>query len=152
MRDDKFQVIFKRLKRLIPDLVELEPGDSRTFEAGDSYMPLNLDVLERHLETKPNPGGVSTIDALWLRISLAHTYIQNGDVMSDPDMEIRVYLMDDWQRAEALTYQLDGLGIYQQVYPEPGRVCPRLKQQLNAFLLEWLNNIRKQGYQPRVAA
>lgn len=142
MRDDKYQVIFKRLERLIPDLVTLEPGSSRIFEAGDCYMPLHLDALERHVDPKT--------DARWLRISLSHTYIQNGDVMADPDMEIRVYLNEDWQRAEALTYQQDGLGIYQQVYPDPQHVNPRLKQDLNAFLLIWLNNIRKQGYQPRV--
>ena len=137
-RDDKYQVIFKRLKRLIPDLKELEPGTARKFES-EGYIPLCLDVLERHLDPKS--------DALWLHISLAHNFIQNGDVMADPDMEIRVYLNEDWQRAEALTYQQDSLGIYQQVYPDPRHVNTRLKRQLNDFLMIWLNNIRKQGFQ-----
>jgi hypothetical protein len=38
------------------------------------FMDLNVDVLSKN------------------RLSLAHNYIQNGDVMSDPDMESRSIL------------------------------------------------------------
>jgi hypothetical protein len=59
------------------------------------------------------------------RIALAHNGIQNGDVMSDPDMEVKIH--PESKSAEALTFQNDYLGIYQEVYPEPGKYYPKLK-------------------------
>lgn len=72
-------------------------------------------------------------------ISLAHNGLQNGDVMSDPDMQIRIY--PDLKAAEALTFQNDYLGIYQEVYPEPGKYYPKLKKELNVFLNDWLKTM-----------
>jgi hypothetical protein len=95
------------------------------------YMALNLDRLPSEKEGT-------------VRISMAHNYIQEGDVMADPDMEIRIY--PELKAAEALTYQQDGLGIYQRVYPEPGMVSIRLKKDLNIFLNRWLSNQIQQGF------
>jgi hypothetical protein len=95
------------------------------------YMPLSIDRLSTEKEGT-------------IRISLAHNFIQNGDVMADPDMEIRIY--PDLKAVEALTYQLDSLGVYQVVYPEPGKVYPKLKKDLNAFLNGWLTNLIDQGF------
>ncbi len=79
-------------------------------------------------------------------IALAHNGIQNGDVMADPDMQI--WLHPDHKEAEALTFQNDYLGIYQEVYPEPGKFNPKLKKDLNEFLADWLRNIiEEQKYQ-----
>ena len=79
---------------------------------------------------------------------MAHNFVQNGDLMADPDMEIKVY--KELKAVEALTWQLDSIGKYQQVYSynEDGRkmVSPRLKRELNVFLGEWLDNIKNQGY------
>jgi hypothetical protein len=64
--------------------------------------------------------------------------------MADPDMEIRIYPYAGF--VEALTYQLDSLGIYQVVYPEPGKVYPKRKKELNKFLNQWLKNLIDQGF------
>jgi uncharacterized protein YqiB (DUF1249 family) len=32
------------------------------------------------------------------------------------------------------------------VYPEPGKVVPRLKRELNSFLVVWLRNLTAQGH------
>lgn len=64
--------------------------------------------------------------------------------MADPDMEIRIY--PDLKAVEALTYQQDGLGIYQVVFPEPGKVYPKVKKELNIFLNRWLSNLIDQGF------
>jgi uncharacterized protein YqiB (DUF1249 family) len=133
--------IYKRLFRLIPDLAELEPGAARTWKS-EGYMPLRFNVLYK---------GEDTPDYPWVRISLAHTYIQNGDVMADPDMEIKVYLSENWPYAEAMTYQQDGLGIYQVVYPGNDQVNLAAKRDLNNFLADWLNNLRKQGFKAELA-
>jgi hypothetical protein len=78
------------------------------------------------------------------RISMAHNFIQNGDLMADPDMEIRIYPYAGF--VESLTYQQDSLGIYQVVYPEPGKEYPKLKKDLNRFLNQWLSNLIEQGF------
>jgi len=72
-------------------------------------------------------------------IGMGHNYRQNGDVMADPDMEIRIF--PNTQMAEALTFQLDSLGIYQRVYQD-NKVDISLKKDLNSFLDKWLTKIR----------
>jgi len=94
------------------------------------------------------------IDFLYLTktgfvMSMAHNYVQNGDVMSDPDMEIEVYL--ESKQAEPLTYQLSSMGLYQKVYEydEEGTktgVRPKVKQELRKFLKTWFKNIKVQGH------
>lgn len=81
-------------------------------------------------------------------IAIAHNYIQNGDVMADPDMEIRIY--PSMKVAEALSFRQDGgIPINQSVYTEINgqkMVSPRLKKELNTFLSRWLLNLKKQGF------
>jgi len=83
-------------------------------------------------------------DPKTLRISLAHNFIQNGDVMADPDMEIRIH--PEMKMIEALSYTLSSLGVYQVVYPEPEKVYPKRKKDLNKFLNQWLTNLIDQGF------
>lgn len=127
--------IFEQLEELIPGLTELKPGDYKKSKS-EGFMDLHLDVLDRTEEE--------------LRIALSHNYYQNGDTIADPDMEIRVYLIPDWRKAEALTYQ--DTYIYNEVYPEPGKVIPHNKKSLNAFLTQWLKNLKDQGHVLRAEA
>jgi hypothetical protein len=62
--------------------------------------------------------------------AMAHCFEQNGDLVPDPDMEIRV--VPSIQMIEALTYQ-DQFG-FRVVYPEPGKVNLSAKGELNQFL------------------
>ena len=79
-------------------------------------------------------------------IALAYNGKQNGDVMADPDVEVKIY--PEMKMAETLTFRNDYLGIYQEVYPEPGKYYPKLKKELNTFLNDWLRNmIEVQKYQ-----
>lgn len=73
--------------------------------------------------------------------SLSHYCEQNGDLVPDPDMEIRVF--PDMRTAEALTYQ-DGFG-FRRVY-EDGKIDAAAKKELNAFLEQWLANLIEQGF------
>lgn len=53
---------------------------------------------------------------------------------------------DAMQTDEDIAGALAGLGIYQVVYPEPGKVSPKLKTDLNKFLNQWLSNLIEQGF------
>ena len=97
-----------------------------------SFMDLNID----HLSHKDDDQSIV--------ISLAHSYIQEGDVMADPDMEIRI--IPSLKMVEALTFQQDSTGTYQQVYRDNGRFNPQLKNDLNDFLNYWLKNLIQQGF------
>ena len=126
---DQYDKLYVQLTELIPDLTELQPGDHRKSMA-PGFMDLSLNVLTRSKEE--------------LRFALSHYYEQNGDLVPDPDMEIRVYLIDGWSKAEALTYQ--DARRYDEVYPTPEKVIPSLKSSLNAFLAQWLTNLKNQGH------
>jgi len=97
-----------------------------------NFMDLNID----HLNHKNDDQSIV--------ISLSHNYIQEGDVMADPDMEVRI--IPSMKMVEALTFQQDSTGTYQQVYLEDGRFNPTLKKELNKFLNYWLKNLIEQGF------
>uniref|UniRef100_UPI0039F6C25D DUF1249 domain-containing protein n=1 Tax=Sulfuriferula sp. GW6 TaxID=3345112 RepID=UPI0039F6C25D len=121
-----FEAIYHKLSCLIPDLANLNACDARKSQVS-GYMDLNLDVLDRDHNT--------------LQIALAHYYEQNGDLVPDPDMEIRVNLST--HEAEALTFQT--VMGFTHVYGE-NTVNNRAKRDLNDFLNTWLNNALAQGY------
>lgn len=121
MKRDVYQMSFQRLQTIgILDENGAMKADYMRF-ASPGLMDLHVDHL------------------LGNTISLAHNGKQNGDVMADPDVQIEIY--PENKSAEALTFQNDYLGIYQEVYPEPGKYRPLLKKELNDFLNEWLQNI-----------
>lgn len=45
-----------------------------------------------------------------------------------------------------MIFQQTSPPVYSVVYPEPGKVVPRLKRELNAFLGVWLRNLKAQGH------
>jgi len=128
MRRTVYEMIFAMLQQMgIIDKSGKMQADYMKF-VSSGLMPLNVDKL--------------TSDT----IALAHNGKQNGDVMADPDVEVKIY--PEMKMAEAPTFRNDYLGIYQEVYPEPGKYYPKLKKELNAFLNDWLRNmIEVQKYQ-----
>lgn len=126
-----YHEIYNRIFSLIPNL---ESIDSYVRLTASSFMDLHVDIL--------------AVEAQAMRISMAHNFRQNGDVVPDPDMEIRIWRTCGM--AEALTFQ--NQFIYQEVYRSEDKVDLVLKEQLNAFLLQWLKNLAAQGHQVRGAA
>lgn len=128
MRRTIYEMIFARLQQMgiIDESGEMQSDYMKFVSSG--LMPLNVDKLASNT------------------IALAHNGKQNGDVMADPDMEVRIY--PELKMAEALTFRNDYMGIYQEVYPEPGKYYPKLKKELNDFLNNWLKTmIEVQKYQ-----
>jgi uncharacterized protein YqiB (DUF1249 family) len=130
MTTEIYSRIFKKLEEIFKmPLKELFEKYGFLKLQAPGFMDLNVDVLSKN------------------RLSLAHNYIQNGDVMADPDMEIEVNF--DRQTAEVLSYQ-DCYG-YQTVYVfnEKGEKVlfyPKTKKDLNIFISQWLTNIKNQGH------
>ncbi|MCH7782897.1 hypothetical protein IID62_07490 [candidate division KSB1 bacterium] len=124
-------------------IIEKRGGMDSLKEAGHikvesgSYMPLSIDYLGK------GPNGFDMI-------SVAHNYIQNGDVMADPDMQVEVAQGLKELELHPVTFQQDGLGLYQEVYEmKDGKVTGirlRLKADLRKFLRTWGTNLRRQGF------
>ena len=101
----------------------------------EPYMPLNIEVIG-HTPTEKRPV-----------VAVSHTYLQNGDVMFDPEITFAVGADGIWS---PLSYRQDGLGINQEVErTDPlGRVIrnERIARDLAAFCRTWSRSIKEQGY------
>ncbi len=121
------ETIYKKLQAVLGDMDKL-PEYLKLKSVG--FMDLNMDRLYQE-----EGGG--------LVIALSHYYKHpSGDMIADPDMEIRIY--NDMKMAEALTYQ-DSFG-YRRVYYPGGKIDTRAKLELNRFLRQWLTNLKNQGF------
>ena len=133
-----YERIYNKLDRLgVIALIEANTEAAKSTASG--FMDLHFDRLHDDYYYEGE-----TI------IALAHTFEQNGDRCCDPDMMIRVW--PDRKMAEALTFQQAIPPVYTEVYPEPGKVNPRAKKDLNSFLDTWLRNAIAQGHGFRDAA
>ena len=131
MNINQYHKLYRQLDHILnlDDLLKRHTGYHIRLKS-QGYMDLSVEILEKTLE--------------YIRISLTHYGELNGDLMADPDMEVKIYSKQ--LMAEALSYQNDYVSIYQVVYPEPNKVNVNLKQELNSFLSLWLNNLKDQGF------
>ncbi len=118
---------YLKLLRLVPDLDQLRTGSFLRLEA-PGFMPLTVDVLHRQGHR--------------LLLALAHHFEAQGDLVPDPDMELRADL--EARTVEALTYQ--DARRFDRVNARPGRVLVDLQRSLNDFLSLWLSNLHAQGH------
>ena len=127
------------------------PGQSRVernYRAFARQFPEIVSGEYRYLELRSREdGGLMPLTIQQIgenEIAVAHTYEMNGDLMYDPEMTFRIDTEEG--TLEPLTFRQDGgLPIYQEVYPEPGKWIPRLRNDLSAFAEQWLKNIEMQG-------
>ena len=120
--------IFHRLLDVVPDLMTLSAGNYGRSEVS-GFMNLNLDVLAKSHNK--------------VVIALSHLYKHpSGDMIPDPDMQITVYLSDEY--AEAQTFQ--DFYRFRAVETMIGQVDQRTQRELNSFLLTWLGNLIAHGH------
>jgi uncharacterized protein YqiB (DUF1249 family) len=77
-----------------------------------------------------------------ITVALSHYYEQNGDLIGDPDMVLRIDTKTE--TVEALIFQ--DTYTYREVYPDGSAVGLKAKKGLNAFLLQWLTNLIDQAH------
>jgi hypothetical protein len=85
--------------------------------------------------------------------SLMHSFLQNGDLMRDPEMCF-LHFSDEpanlFKGVFPYTYQLDALGVYQEavMFHQFGHmdIIPGLQEKLSQFANLWLSNIKGQGF------
>ncbi len=135
---EPYSSIYNKLLTIIPSLMELlESGESFSSKSEvEGYQDLHFDYLR-----KDKQGYV---------IALAHYYELNGDLVSDPDMEIRI--IPEMKMAEAMTFQ--NTYTYDEVYirDESGKelVDTNMKRKLNSYLKEWLTTLISYGHKVKL--
>lgn len=135
------EVARKRILKLVPDLPRAQVGRSWKLHA-PGFMDLCVEVVDRGVQDKTR----------YADVSLAHYYEQNGDLMADPEMVVRVYLDDSWPHADALSFRQDGGLAYvseSYAYDDAGArvgVYKARHADNNAFLAQWLRNVEAQGH------
>ena len=104
----------------------------------DGYMPLSIE----HIGTSAEGHRL---------VAIAHTGIQNGDVMYDPEMVFQFHDHDEVKVAEPISFRNDYMGILQEVYRynaegKATHVNTRLKAELKSFSRTWFRNLKDQGF------
>ena len=75
--------------------------------------------------------------------AIAHNYVQNGDVMADPDMQ---FLKND-QGVFPMTYQQDGLAFFQvglSIRDGKLMIARKAQASMTRFANTWMPNIKEQ--------
>ncbi|MBP1534199.1 MAG: hypothetical protein IK999_08760 [Ruminococcus sp.] len=78
-------------------------------------------------------------------LTLAHTYVQNGDLMWDPRIDFKVDYEN--KKATPINYENSGTGCYEEYDIE--NLTPETAEKINDlldFVDTWLDNIEAQGY------
>lgn len=133
-----FEMNYVRLMKLAPGLEEkllnFNPASHEYIHGkseSSTYMDWSLEVLDH--------------DKSGFYIAISHYYIQNGDMVPDPDMEILVNVEN--KTVEALHFQ--DWRHYVEVYDDKRKrkmVNTREKNSQNRFLKDWFRNLKHQGH------
>ena len=84
-------------------------------------------------------------------ISLAHTRIQNGDVMCVPEVRFLLKDINGLKIAFPFSYQDDNFGIYHEIYElneqdEVTTIRQAVRESVEDFVDLWLSNLASQGF------
>jgi hypothetical protein len=94
----------------------------------DCFMPVSIE----RIQTLSGEDG----------ISIAHYFVQNGDLMADPEME---FIIED-NEVYPISFKLDSLGIYQYAKLSEDEKDEKLQEQLTFFANQWMKNIQLQQF------
>ncbi|MCL2499782.1 MAG: YodL domain-containing protein [Defluviitaleaceae bacterium] len=134
------QRIYEQLSELFPNITSGEYLYQR-MEAGAAMMPLSLEWISNN------------------RLSVMHTYAQNGDLMYDPmivyevNQEAKTATSVEFQQSNPPIYQIvdeDGVGHSIDGNGNERRIH-NLQAELNDFTAMFLSNIKQQNYVPVTA-
>jgi hypothetical protein len=125
--NEKATAIFRKLTENMKKV-----GDHRKWDnANGSFMAVCVEIIGR--------------TGLGPLVSIAHYYVQNGDMMRDPDV---VFVIGADQEVYPISYRQDGMGIYQEAaIVEDGKwnVRPKMQADICDFCDEtWFPNLNEQ--------
>jgi hypothetical protein len=97
----------------------------------EGYQPLSIEVLPPSM----CPAGVPAV-------AVAHTFIQNGDLMYDPEIVFAVGQPEAWLAYEITQHPV---GAYNCAYRD-GSLYPGVVKDINGLVSTWARNLASQGW------
>lgn len=111
-------------------------GDFAVKYLMESYMPLVIEVLPPHM----NPLGLPSV-------AVSHTFIQNGDVMFDPEIVFTVLGKDEWMPTEITQHPV---GVYRAAFAggeqTPLPQARAIVRDILPLANLWARNLHEQGW------
>jgi hypothetical protein len=126
--NEKAEAIFRKLTDGLREV-----GDHQQWNNNSSFMAACVEII-----------GKTELGPL---ISIAHYYVQEGDMMRDPDV---VFLIGADERVYPISFRQDNLGVYRgAAVVENGRwrVHPKVQADICRFCNQWMRNINDQQFQ-----
>lgn len=84
------------------------------------------------------------------QLAMAHTFVQNGDLMYDP--EVVFFIDEEHKLLRPLTYEQSDMGVYQRVYdPDDQKLAHpnrKLERDINDMFRTWSQNLKWQEHTP----
>ncbi len=137
------QVLNKQSSSIFLDLIKKLGKEQYIKLESSPFMVLHFERIG-HMHSAE---GVSNI------YSLMHSYLQDGDLMRDPEMCFLHFYNDSSDRTKGIapySYSQDALGVYEVSVVFPSWYEIALKKELQrkhtAFANQWLKAIKEQGY------
>ena len=126
--NEKAEAIFRKLTDGLRKV-----GDHQQWNNNSSFMAACVEII-----------GMTDLGPL---VSIAHYFVQEGDMMRDPDV---VFLIGADQHVYPISFRQDGLGVYlESATIEDGqwRVRTKMQADLCSFCNLWMRNIEQQQLQ-----
>lgn len=115
---------------------------------------LTLENPSRKIDNNPPNSGIMAVDVDWIGhiqegdiFAVSHSYVQNGDVMMDPEMEFLKEQDGHTFWYYPLSFRQDGLGVHRHgvEYGEKITVIHTREQaDETTFATLWMKNIKQQ--------
>ena len=85
------------------------------------------------------------------QVSIAHTRVQNGDLMSVPEVRFQMKAIEGIEMAWPVSYQDDQWAMYQEIYhfDDKGQIVAidqRARRSVEDFVDVWFKNLKAQGF------
>lgn len=128
-------------KESVSSINVIDVNAARNFRALNEQFPQFMSRTYRYMRYEGGEGW-DPLSLEWLdsnTFSMMHYYIQNCDLMRDPDI---VFAVDrDKGEVHPISYENSGLAVYNEYQPND-----RGSADANAFTVTWLNNLKHQNY------
>jgi len=137
--------------KIFCELIEKMQGKQHLKIINEPFMPLTIEKIGEGIITPWGEGE---------QYSLCHYYMQNGDLMQDPEMCFVIaghhdYLLYAWEKAKIVPYSYEqaNLAIYEVSVTFTSNKMDKYNRTLQlhhiVFANQWLQNIVQQGFLKR---
>lgn len=130
---DVHQSNYLKLLRVVPDLEDRILSGNEVYGKSKrtGYMDFNLEMIHQ--------------DKTGYYLALSHYYVENGDMIADPDMVVLVNLKNQTLIPLSFQDRLRYKTTFEDIYDRKLINVKELKAQ-SSFLGFWLGNLKKQGH------